>query len=418
MKSYRKNKRKIVNDPVYGFIHLPSEGIFDLIEHPYFQRLRRIKQLGLTYLVYPGATHTRFQHALGAMHLMTQAMETLRQKGHPISDHESEAACIAILLHDIGHGPYSHALETTIVPSLNHELLSIRFMDQLNLEFGGLLEEAQAIYSGKHPRHFLHQLVSSQLDTDRLDYLRRDSFFTGVSEGSVGSDRLIKMFNLHEDELVVEEKGIYSIEQFLIARRLMYWQVYFHKTVVAAEWMLIHILRRAREIVLDGGSVPATPALDYFLQNQASPLDWIAHSETPKEHSPLFWFALLDDSDLQVAIKTWQFHKDTVLSNLCQRLTHRNLLRLVFSADPFPESEIHQMQDRLAKTLGISRYEASYFVFSDSIAKDAYNPTGQEIRILLHHGEVKGISQVTDILDFEIFGSLERKYFLASPKEN
>ena len=320
--SQYNSKRKILNDPIYGFITIPNELIFDLIEHPYFQRLRRISQLGLTNLVYSGANHTRFQHALGAMYLMGKAIDILRQKGHDITEDEALGVTIAILLHDIGHGPFSHTLEHTIVPGVSHEALSLLFMDRLNKEFDGKLDTAIQIFKNEHPKKYLNQLVSSQLDIDRLDYLRRDSFFTGVTEGIVGSDRIIKMMNIYQDNLVIEAKGIYSIEKFLVARRLMYWQVYLHKTVLSAENVLMRILGRARELALGGKKLICSDALRVFLYGKVTQNDF-------KEQKDLLdSFAQLDDYDVLGAIKQWQNNDDFVLSNLSRRLVNRNLLKI------------------------------------------------------------------------------------------
>ena len=313
------NKRKIFNDPVYGFVTVPSDLVFKLIEHPFFQRLRRIRQLGLTNLVYPGALHTRFHHAMGAMHLMQETIEVIRLKGHEVSDAEKEGATIAILLHDIGHGPFSHALETSIVHNITHEDLSAVFMDRLNVEFNGQLEIAIKIFRGKYKKRFLHQLVSSQLDLDRLDYLCRDSFFTGVSEGIVSSDRIVKMFTVVDDQLVVEDKGIYSIENFLVARRLMYWQVYLHKTVLSAEHLLVNILKRAKELAEEKVALFCTPSLHFFLYNKLSKRAFLNKPEVLES------FAKLDDNDIITSIKVWTDHSDKTLAFLCKNLVNRKL---------------------------------------------------------------------------------------------
>ena len=313
------NKKKIFNDPVYGFVSVPYEIIFDLIEHPYFQRLRNIKQLGLTHLVYPGALHTRFHHALGAMHLMSIALETLKNKGVKITEEESKAVTIAILLHDIGHGPFSHALESCIVPSIHHEDLSILLMKRLNIEFKGALTLAIEIFENKYDKKFLHQLVSGQLDMDRMDYLNRDSFYTGVSEGVIGFDRILKMICVIDDQLVIEEKGIYSIEKFLIARRLMYWQVYYHKTVISAEQLLVKVLRRAKEISVQGKVLFATPSFSFLLKNNPSADDFKG------DERYLDAFANIDDHDIYSAIKVWTNDEDVILSKLCTELINRRL---------------------------------------------------------------------------------------------
>ncbi|HEY0896678.1 MAG TPA: HD domain-containing protein, partial [Sphingobacteriaceae bacterium] len=326
------NKKKIINDPVYGFITIPTDLIYDLIEHPYFQRLRYIKQLGMTHLVYPGALHTRFHHALGAMHLMKLAIETLRSKGHEITAEEEEAASIAILLHDIGHGPFSHALEHTIVTGIAHEHISTLLMDKLNHQFGGRLELALEIFNKRYYKSFLHQLVSGQLDLDRMDYLNRDSFFTGVSEGVISSDRIIKMLDAAGGQLVIEEKGIYSIEKFLIARRLMYWQVYLHKTVIGAEQMLVKILERAKELAVGGKRLFATPCFGHFLNHSVTREEFMGDPEHLKH------FSALDDHDIFTSIKVWANDDDLILSRLCRQLIRRDLYKVEISTQaPSPE---------------------------------------------------------------------------------
>ncbi|MBS1500981.1 MAG: HD domain-containing protein, partial [Bacteroidetes bacterium] len=332
------NKKKIINDPVYGFISVRNDLAFDLIEHPYFQRLRYIRQLGMTHLVYPGALHTRFHHALGAMHLMTLAIETLRSKGHRITEEEEEAVAVAILLHDIGHGPFSHALERTIVEGVSHEDISHLLMSSLNAQFGGRLSMAIDVFNGTYHKRFLHELVSGQLDMDRMDYLNRDSFFTGVSEGVISFDRIIKMLNVVDDHIAVEEKGIYSIEKFLIARRLMYWQVYLHKTVIAAEQLLANILRRARELALGGQSLFATPALRHFLEKPISKKSFEA------ENSHLEIFAQLDDTDIMASIKVWEESGDFVLSHLCKMLMRRNLYHVDITSEPPDEKQLAKLR--------------------------------------------------------------------------
>ncbi|MFN5920755.1 MAG: HD domain-containing protein, partial [Bacteroidota bacterium] len=323
------NKKKIINDPVYGFVTIHSPLIYDIIEHPSFQRLRRIKQLGLSALVYPGAQHTRFQHVIGAMSLTRQAIDILRSKGIDISDEEAEAVCLATLLHDIGHGPYSHTLEHVIINNVSHEAISLAFMEALNREYSGKLALAIQIFKDEYPRRFLHQLVSGQLDMDRLDYLRRDSFYTGVQEGVIGHDRIINMLNVHEGELVIEEKGIYSIEKFLIARRLMYWQVYLHKTVIAAEAVLVKTLERATELVRNGKHLFATPAFSYFLQNRVTEHEFLNNPHLLERYSQL------DDFDIFTSIKVWTTDDDPVLSRLCKQLTQRNLPAIEISNEPF-----------------------------------------------------------------------------------
>ncbi len=402
---------KIVNDPIYGFIQLPSLLVFDLIEHPFFQRLRRIRQLGLTHLVYPGAHHTRFHHAIGAMYLMTQAIDVLRSKGCEISEAEAEAVAIAILLHDIGHGPFSHALEDSLVSSLNHEELSSLFMDRLNIDFNGRLGLAIRIFRNEYEKKFLHQLVSSQLDMDRLDYLNRDSFFTGVSEGVISSDRIIKMLTVHNDQLVIEAKGIYSIEKFIVARRLMYWQVYLHKTVVSAECLLINILSRARELVRAGCKLFATPALFNFLSYSYSKDDFNNRPEL------LDNFAVLDDSDVSASIKVWQSHSDLILSSLCKRLVNRRLLKITLQKEPFDKAYVEDQRKITAERLGITPEEARYFVLEGSLSNNAYCQDTERINILFKDGTVKDISEAADTLNIKTLSTPVLKYYLCFPKE-
>ncbi len=400
------NKKKIINDPVYGFISIPSELIFDLIEHPYFQRLRYIKQLGMTHLVYPGALHTRFHHALGAMHLMDMAIETLCSKGHNITPDEQEAARIAILLHDIGHGPFSHALEQTIVEGISHEDLSALLMDKLNEEFNGQLATAIAIFNDTYPKKFLHQLVSSQLDMDRMDYLMRDSFFTGVSEGVISFDRIIKMLNVKDDYIVIEEKGIYSIEKFITARRLMYWQVYLHKTVIAAELLLAKILERARELSLSGEKLFATPALNHFLTNNIS----IKAFVNSNDHLDIF--ATLDDTDILSAIKVWTKHDDFILSALCQSLIRRNLYHVEITNTPPTAERVNELVDLAMEKYDINEDEASYFVFTDTITNKAYRVGDGSIRILMKDGSVQDITDASDNSNLESLAKTVKKYIL------
>lgn len=400
------NKKKIINDPVYGFISLPSDIIFDLIEHPYFQRLRRIRQLGLTYLVYPGALHTRFHHALGALHLIGKAVETLKSKGHEITEVEFEAVSIAILLHDIGHSPFSHALENSLVSGLNHEEVSLLFMNKLNEFFHGALTMAIAIFKGTYPKQFLHQLVSGQLDMDRLDYLNRDSFFTGVSEGVVSYDRIIKMLDVYNDQLVVQAKGIYSIEKFIIARRLMYWQVYFHKTVLAAEQMLIKIMQRAKELAMLGKDLFASPALKVFLENNISKSDFL---ETPLL---LEKYAALDDYDIFASLKVWVDHEDIILSTLCRGITFRNLYKCFLQKEPIAESEVNRIKEIATKLFNIDKEYAGYYVFSGAITNNAYNPDEEKINILFKDYKVKDIAHASDQLNISVLSGPVIKYFL------
>lgn len=404
------NKLKIINDPVYGFIKIPYDIIFDLIEHPLFQRLRRIRQLGLTNYVYPGANHTRFQHAVGAMYLMGQAIEVIRSRGHKITEEEARAVTIAILLHDIGHGPFSHSLENSLIRNTSHETISLMFMEQLNQSFGGELTIAISIFKNEYPKRFLHQLVSSQLDMDRLDYLKRDSFFTGVSEGVIGSDRIIKMLNVVDDQLVVDEKGIYSIEKFLIARRLMYWQVYLHRTVVSSEQLLVMMLKRAQKLVAGGEQLFATPALEYFLK------------DAPGKFSPanrevfLEQFARLDDNDILASAKVWCMHPDKILSLLSARLVNRNLFRVQLNSEPFDTEMVESMRSKVASHLSISKEEASYLVISDSVSNFAYSDMDDRISILDKKGEIRDIADASDILNISVLSKTVRKYFLCFPE--
>lgn len=404
------NKKKIINDPVYGFINIPSALIFDLIAHPYFQRLRYIKQLGMTHLVYPGALHTRFHHALGAMHLMSLALKVLRDKGHEVSSEEEEAATVAILLHDIGHGPFSHALEHTLVNGIKHEDISMAMMQALNDQFGGKLSMAINIFTGNYPKKFLHQLISSQLDLDRMDYLNRDSFFTGVSEGVISFDRIIKMFNVFDGELVVEEKGIYSIENFLISRRLMYWQVYLHKTVISGEQLLVKILDRARELSLSGTTLFASPALQHFLQHQISEQDFFSVSDH------LQAFSKLDDQDIFTSIKVWADHPDKILSKLCNMLTERNLYRIEISNEAPDAARIDLLKENTAAVLNISVAETDYFVFTAVIMNRAYNAGNSNINVLLKNNTTIDIAKASDLSNLESLDKTVRKHILCYPR--
>ena len=402
----RNNKKKIFNDPIYGFISIPDEFIFDLIEHPFFQRLRRIAQLGTTSLVYPGALHTRFHHVLGAMHLMTNAISTIRRKGHEITSDEERAVLIAILLHDIGHGPFSHALEYDIVNGVSHEDISSFFIERLSKEFDGELDLALLIFQNKYNKPFLHQLVSSQLDMDRLDYLNRDSFYTGVSEGIIGSERIIEMLNVHEGNLVLEEKGIYSVEKFIVARRLMYWQVYLHKTVVAGEFMLIHILRRAKELAQNGENLFASPALSYFLTNDIQLDDFKNNPEV------LNTFALLDDYDLLGAIKVWQHSTDKVLSILSDHLVNRKLFKIEIAKEPFSEERIIKEREIAKERFGITDSESQYFVYSEILTNNAYNQNKENINLLLKNGNIMDLSDASDNLNISALAHPVAKYCL------
>lgn len=400
------NKKKIINDPVYGFITIPSELVFDLISHRYFQRLRYIKQLAMTHIVYPGAINTRFHHALGAMHLMSLALEVLKSKGHEISPEEEEAATIAILLHDIGHGPFSHALEHTLAQGIKHEDISLLMMDKLNVEFGGRLTTAINIFKGKYHRKFFCQLISGQVDLDRMDYLNRDSFYTGVSEGVISFDRIIKMFNIVDDQLVVEEKGIYSVEKFLIARRLMYWQVYLHKTVVAGEQLLVKILERAKELTLKGTMLFATPALQHFLKNE------ISEKRFFEEEIHLQQFSKLDDQDIYASVKVWEDSDDFVLSQLCKMLNARKLYKVEISNEAPDPERIKLLASQTASFLHVGEKDISYFVFTDTITNRAYNAESSNINILMKNGKLLDIAKASDLSNLESLDRTVKKHIL------
>lgn len=400
------NKKKIINDPVYGFVNIPFELIYDLIEHSWFQRLRRIKQLGLSYLVYPGAQHTRFQHVIGAMSLTFQAVEILKSKGIEITNHEAESVCAAILLHDMGHGPFSHTLEGLIIEDVPHEAISLRFMELLNEQFDGKLTTAIEIFSNKYKKKFLHQLVSSQLDMDRLDYLRRDSFYSGVQEGTIGHDRIINMLNVVNDELVIEEKGIYSVEKFLIARRLMYWQVYLHKTVVAAEQLLIKIIQRAQYLASQNETLFATPALHYFLYNKIDKNTFNANREAIEN------YALLDDDDIFTSIKVWCNHSDKILSTLCNMLRNRKLPKILLQNAPFDKTTVESYKFMAADNLDITMEEAEYFVYTDSVQNKAYSANNFHINILFKNGQVQDIADASDQYNIDSLTKLVTKYFM------
>jgi len=411
----KTNKKKIVNDPVFGFITIQSELIFDLIEHPYFQRLRRIKQLGLSYLVFPGATHTRFEHALGTVHLIRSAIQTLELKGVEISEQEAEAVTIAILLHDIGHGPFSHALEHSIVGGVSHEEISAMLMEDLNRHFDGKLELAIRIFENAYHKKFLHQLVASQLDMDRLDYLRRDSFFTGVMEGAIGSDRIIKMLNVCGDELVIEDKGIYSIEKFLIARRIMYWQVYLHKTVLSAEYLLLGVLRRAKYLSMRGVNLFATPSLAVFLRQNIS-ISHFVSGEMFNGRPLLSVFAELDDNDILASIKQWQYEADPILAYLSSCLVNRRLFRIRIKDNPFKKKVMDEIRSGIIKYFKIGEEDLEYFFIHDSITNNAYASGDDKINILFKTGKVKEISEASDI-NLSSLSQTVRKYFICYPKE-
>jgi HD superfamily phosphohydrolase len=405
----RSSKLKIFNDPIYGFIRIPDYLAFDLIAHPYFQRLRRISQMGLSYLVYPGAHHTRFHHALGAMHLMQQAVVLLRQKGVPISSEEESGLIFAILLHDIGHGPFSHALENLLIEDISHETLSLVFMERLNREFDGALQMGIEIFKGTYPKPYLNQLVSSQLDMDRMDYLKRDSFYTGVAEGNINAERLITMLAVQEENLVVEAKGIYSVEKFLMARRFMYWQVYLHKTGLVAEQLLIRVIRRARELFDSSGLNCDSASLAYFLSNPLTP------GTFPEEAFEMF--AQLDDVDILAALKQWRNHEDRVLSSLCGMILDRRLLSIKIADHPIPEARFEKRLLKCMARTGLSREEASYFVFRGEISNRAYNQERQNILILEKDGSLMDVAQRSDHLNLEVLSEPVTKYYICYPKK-
>ncbi len=402
--------RKIINDPVYGFITIRHPFIFELINHPAFQRLRRISQLGLSHLVYPGAIHNRFQHALGAMHLMQNAIDELRVRGVEITVTEEEGLLAAILLHDIGHGPYSHALEHSIVGGVHHEDISAGLMDLMNQQMGGRLQTAIDIFNNKYPKAFMHSLVSSQLDMDRLDYLARDSFFSGVVEGQVGSERIIKMMDVVDNQLVVEEKGIYSVEKFIVARRFMYWQVYLHKTVLSAEYMLVNTLRRAKEWVEAGNELWSTPALGFFLHNNFDKAEFFQHPEALQN------FLQLDDQDVLSALKVWQHSADFVLRTLSTMLVERKLFKIqILTEAPSAELLENQIQ-KIAQQHNISAHEAAYFVMTGEAANRAYSQSGDIILIKMKNGQVLNAAEVSEHLSLAPITREVRKWFLAGPR--
>jgi uncharacterized protein len=403
------NKKKIINDPLYGFIKIPGELIFDIIEHPWFQRLRHIKQLGLTDFVYPSAQHTRFQHALGALHLMGQVLDSLRNKGVAISEDEYEASLIAVLLHDIGHGPLSHALEDSLLVGIKHESLSYMFMQELNSQLNGSLDLALKIFRNSYKRKFFNQLISSQLDIDRLDYLIRDCFFTGVPEGTIGVDRIIAMITVHRDQLVVEEKGIYSIENFLNARRLMYWQVYLHKTTVSAERMVVNLIRRAQYLKKAGETVPASEALTYFLDHPVS------LSNVKDDLTVLQLFGKLDDQDIWGAIKLWINHDDFILKTLSTMLYERRLFQIVLSQEPIRKSQAERVKAAISETYDTLRAESAYLFSYGTVTNEAYTE-GQKINILMKSGEVLDIAQASDLPSIKAISKIVKKNYLCWPK--
>ena len=403
------DKLKIFNDPIYGFITIPNSLIFDLIQHKYFQRLRRITQMGLSYLVYPGAHHTRFHHAIGCMHLMQKAVNVLRFKGVVISDEEEKALYIAILLHDIGHGPFSHALENSLVKGVSHEVISLRFMESLNLEFNGTLTLAIKIFKGEYSRKFLCQLVSGQLDMDRADYLKRDSFYTGVAEGNINSERLITMFNVVDDVLMIEEKGIYSVEKFLIARRFMYWQVYLHKTSLVAEQLLIRVLERAKYLTSKEEKLECSEPLRYFLEHEIDIDNF--------EREALLVFSRLDDYDIISALKSWQTHEDFVLSKLSSMIVNRDLLKIKIKDKKLKGTKFEKYTKDLMDQFNISEEEASYFVFSGEISNLGYHKKRQNIKILYNNGKICDIAQSPDQLNLSALSKPVTKYYICYPKE-
>ena len=399
-------ERKIINDPVFGFINIPKGLLYDIVRHPLLQRLTRIKQVGLSSVVYPGAQHTRFQHSLGAFYLMSEAITQLTSKGNFIFDSEAEAVQAAILLHDIGHGPFSHVLEDTIVQGVSHEEISLMLMERMNKEMNGQLSLAIQIFKDEYPKRFLHQLVSGQLDMDRLDYLRRDSFYTGVTEGNIGSARIIKMLDVADDSLVIESKGIYSIENFLTARRLMYWQVYLHKTSVAYERMLISTLLRAKELASQGVELFASPALHFFLYND------INHTEFHNNPDCLENFIQLDDNDIWTALKVWSNHPDKVLSTLSLGMINRNIFKVENSAEPIGEDRIKELTLQISQQLGITLSEANYFVSTPSIEKNMYDPADDSIDIIYKDGTIKNIAEASDMLNISLLSKKVKKYYL------
>ncbi len=397
----------MINDPVYGFLTLPSNLLYDLVEHKFFQRLRRIRQLGMGELVYPGATHTRFHHALGALQLMCKALDVLKQKGIEITEQEYEATCVAILLHDIGHGPYSHTLENAIIPNLPHEVLSQLMMQTLNIEFEGKLDMALRIFNNQYPKVFLHQLISSQLDMDRLDYLSRDSFYTGVHEGVVSAERIINMLSVAQNQLVVEEKGIYSIEKFIIARRLMYWQVYLHKTVLASEMLLRQVLKRAKWIMENGGELYATPFMQPFIESTPSIADFEENQE--------YWldrFVNLDDSDILVCLKTWQYANDEILSFLCKSLIGRKLPKIVISENKISDQDIEDAKKSIAQKYDFINNEWEYFIQIGFVENHAYNQEYEGIKILRKNGEVCDVTDVSDNYNLTALKKTVRKNYM------
>ena len=405
-----QNKRKILNDPIYGFINIPDDIVFDLIEHPWFQRLRRIKQMGLSHLIYPGALHTRFHHSIGAMHLANQTVQSLRLKGNTINDNELTGLCIAMLLHDLGHGPYSHNLEGVIIPAMSHEKISLMGIEYLNKQFNGKLDTGLSIYKNSYSKHWLAQLVSGQLDLDRLDYLRRDSFYTGVSEGVISVDRIIKMLNIADDNIVVEEKGIYSIENFIVARRLMYWQVYLHKTVLAAETMLTNTIKRARFLIAKENALPCSPVMQLFLTHSYTQENFDSQPELLEQ------FMTLDDFDIFFAIKQWQNSQDTVLQMLSSSLTNRKLFRVIMRPEPFSQEIIDYITKQTMEAFTISKEEAQFLITNSEVVNNAFSPKNPQIRIIRKSGVVCNITDISERINQEMHTIGTVKYFLCFPK--
>ena len=397
---------KIINDPVFGFIKIPKGILYGIVEHPLFQRLNRINQLGLAFVVYPGARHTRFQHSLGAFHLMSEAIQNLQQKGQFIFDSEAEAVQAAILMHDIGHGPFSHVLENTLIHGISHEEISLMMMEEINRSMNGQLNLAISIFKGDYPKNFLHQLISSQLDMDRLDYLRRDSFYTGVTEGNIGSARIIKMLNVIDDSLVVEQKGIYSLENYLTTRRLMYWQVYLHRTCVAYEKVLVNMLKRAKELIRKGQQVFASPALLYFLENDIDAKWFASHPEALQNYSEL------DDSDIWSAMKAWKHHQDKILSTLATDMLDRKIFKVEVLEEMPTEERLEELKRTIAQKMDIAYEDAHYMMSLNTIQKDMYNVDDDKIQILYKNGEIKDISEASELLNVQLLSKKIRKYYL------
>lgn len=403
---------KIINDPVFGFINIPGGLLLDIVKHPVFERLTRIRQLGLAHVVYPGAQHTRFQHSIGALHLTSLAIQTLLEKGNFIFESEAEAVRAAILLHDVGHGPFSHVLENTLITGVDHEEISLLLMERMNEEFRGRLNLAIKIFKDEYPKKFLHQLISSQLDMDRLDYLRRDSFYTGVTEGNIGSVRIIEMLNVHDDSLVIEKKGIYSIENYLVSRRLMYWQVYLHKTAVAAEHVLINALNRAKYLASQGVELFASPALHYFLYNNVDSERFFSSGES------LDMYVQLDDNDIMGALKVWCNHRDKILSTLSHDLIDRNIFKVEVSEERPSDEYIQQKIDEISSAFGITSDEARYFISLNELGKDMYNLSDDNIEILQKDSSICDITEASDMLNISVLSKKVRKFYFCYQRLN